>query len=68
MEKVLKPFVVLSTYVVLYALTYSFISAIVSAVFWINYFEVVNSSAMIIFLIIAVASHLIYATIKECEK
>ena len=68
MQKVLKPFVVLSTYVVLYALTYSFISAIVSAVFWINYFEVVNSSAMIIFLIIAVASHLIYATIKECEK
>jgi hypothetical protein len=68
MKKVLKPFVVLSTYVVLYAVTYSFISAIVSAVFWINYFEIVNSSAMIIFLIIAVASHLIYATIKECEK
>jgi len=68
MKNVLKPFVVLSTYVVLYAVTYSFISAIVSALFWINYVGVVNSSAMIITLIIAVASHLVYATMKECEK
>ena len=68
MQKVLKPFVVLSTYVVLHALTYSFISAIISAVFWMNYFEIVQSSAMKIILVIAVASHLIYATIKECEK
>lgn len=68
MEKVLKPFVVLCTYVVLYALTYSFISAIISAVFWVNYFEIVQSSAMKVLLVIAIASHLIYATIKECEK
>jgi hypothetical protein len=68
MEKVLKPFVVLTTYVVLYALTYSIISAVVSALFWTNYFEVVNSKAMIIILIIGVASHLLYAVIRECEK
>ena len=68
MQKVLKPFVVLCTYVVLYALTYSFISAVVSAVFWINYFEVIHSNAMGIFLVLAVGAHLIYATMKECEK
>jgi hypothetical protein len=68
MKNVLKPFVVLSTYVVLYAVTYSFISAIISALFWINYVGVVNSSPMIITLVIFAASHLIYATIKECEK
>jgi hypothetical protein len=68
MDKVLKPFVVLTTYVVLYALTYSVISAIVSVLFWMNYFEVVNSKSMILVLIIGVASHLIYAAIKECEK
>lgn len=68
MDKVLKPFVVLSTYVFLYAVTYALISAIVSALFWVNYFEVVNSKVMIIILIIGVASHLLYAVIKECES
>lgn len=68
MKNVLKPFVVLSTYVTLYAVTYSFISAVISALFWANYLEVVQSNWMIITLVIAVASHLIYATIKECEK
>jgi hypothetical protein len=68
MKNVLKPFVVLSTYVVLYAVTYSFISAIISALFWTNYLEVIHSSWTIITLIIAVASHLVYATMKECEK
>lgn len=68
MDKVLKPFVVLSTYVFLYAVTYALISAIISALFWLNYFEVVNSKAMIIILIIAVASHLLYAVIESCDK
>ena len=68
MEKVLKPFVVLTTYVVLYALTYSVISAIVSALFWINYFEVVQSGAMKVFLVIAICSHSLYALVVECEK
>ena len=68
MEKVLKPFVVLTTYVVLYALTYSVISAIVSALFWINYFEVVQSGAMKVVLVIAICSHSLYALVRECEK
>jgi len=68
MKKVLKPFVVLSTYVVLYAVTYSFISAIVSAVFWINYFEVIHSNPMGIFLILCAGAHIICGLIKESEK
>lgn len=68
MDKVLKPFVVLSTYVFLYAVTYAFISAIISALFWVNYLEVVNSKAMIIILIISVASHLLYEVIQACEN
>jgi len=68
MDKVLKPFVVLSTYVFLYAVTYALISAIVSALFWLNYLEVVNSAAMIIILIIAVVSHLFYALVEVCER
>lgn len=68
MEKVLKPFVVLTTYVVLYALTYSVISAIVSALFWINYFEVVQSGAMKTILVLSIVAHSIYALVVECEK
>jgi hypothetical protein len=68
MEKVLKPFVVLSTYVVLYAVTYSFISAVISALFWVNYFDVIHSNPMGIFLVLCAGSHLVYASIKECEK
>ena len=68
MDKVLKPFVVLTTYVVLYALTYSLISAIVSALFWINYFEVVQSGTMKVVLVIAICSHSLYALVQECEK
>ena len=65
MDKVLKPFVVLTTYVVLYALTYSVISAIFSAVFWLNYFDVIHSFGMIILLIIAVAAHSLYAIVES---
>jgi hypothetical protein len=68
MDKVLKPFVVATTYVVLYALTYSIISAIVSAVFWINYFEVVNHWSMKLILVLAIASHSLYALIESDSK
>jgi hypothetical protein len=68
MEKVLKPFVVLTTYVVLYALTYSVISAVVSALFWINYLEVVQSNAMKTILVLFSIAHSIYALVVECEK
>lgn len=43
MEKILKPFVVFITYVVLYGLTISAASAIVSLVLWANYLSVVTS-------------------------
>jgi hypothetical protein len=68
MDKVLKPFVVLTTYVVLYALTYSVISAIVSALFWTNYFEVVNHWSMKLLLVLAIASHSLYALIESDSK
>lgn len=68
MDKVLKPFVVLTTYVVLYALTYSLISAVVSALFWINYLEVVQSNAMKIILVLFAFAHSLYALVQESEK
>lgn len=68
MEKVLKPFVVSTTYVVLYAITYSLISAIVSALFWTNYLEVVNHWSMKLLLVLSVASHLLYALVQEEKK
>jgi len=68
MEKVIKPFVVSTTYVVLYALTYSLISAIVSALFWVNYLEVVNHWSMKLLLVFSVAAHTLYGVSKECEK
>lgn len=68
MKKVFKPFVVLSTYAFLYAVTYVFLSALISVVFWTDYFDIVQGSPMIIMLIIAVAAHLIYATSVECTK
>ena len=68
MDKVLKPFVVSTTYVVLYAITYSLISAIVSALFWTNYLEVVNDWSMKLLLVLSVASHLLYALVQEEKK
>jgi len=68
MDKVLKPFVVSTTYVVLYALTYSIISAIVSALFWTNYLEVVNHWSMKLLLVIAICSHSLYALVQEDTK
>jgi hypothetical protein len=68
MDKVLKPFVVSTTYVVLYALTYSIISAIVSALFWTNYLEVVNHWSMKLLLVLSVAAHSLYALVQEETK
>lgn len=64
MEKVLKPFVVLSTYVALYAVTYSFVCLLISATFWLNYFEVVRSIPMNIMLFISVLAHLCWLACK----
>jgi len=64
MEKVLKPFVVLSTYVVLYAVTYSFVCLLISATFWINYFDVVHSIPMCVTLFVGVLSHLCWLACK----
>jgi hypothetical protein len=68
MDKVLKPFVVLTTYVVLYALTYSIISAVVSALFWTNYLKVVNHWSMKLLLVLSVAAHSLYALVQEETK
>jgi len=68
MDKVLKPFVVSTTYVVLYAVTYSLISAIISALFWTNYLEVVNHWSMKLLLILSVLSHSLYALVQEETK
>ena len=64
MDKVLKPFVVLSTYATLYALTYSFVCLLISATFWINYFDVVKSIPMCVTLFVGVLSHLCWLTCK----
>lgn len=64
MEKVLKPFVVLCTYATLYALTYSFVCLLISATFWINYFDVVKSMPMNIILFLSVGIHLCWLSCK----
>lgn len=64
MEKVLKPFVVLCTYATLYAVTYSFACLLISATFWINYFEVVHSIPMCVALFVGVLSHLCWLACK----
>jgi len=64
MKKVLQPFVVLSTYVVLYAFTYSFVCLLISATFWLNYFDVVHSIPMCVALFIGVLGHLCWLSCK----
>ena len=64
MFNTLKPFVVLCTYVVLYAVSYMFISLVFALTFWVNYLSVVQNTFMIIALIVGIAAHIIYGAEK----
>lgn len=58
MEKTLKPFVVFTTYVALYCLTYSAAAAFIALTFWINYIEIVQNPVAVVILLLTVGCHL----------
>jgi len=68
MHKTLKPFVVLSTYAVLFALTYSFLCAVISLTFWVNYLEVAQNFFSVGVFIVGAGVSLCLAVVNTLES
>ncbi len=68
MDKILKPFIHFITYCVLYSVTITAASALISLTFWLNYIEVVQHVLTIGASLIVVLTHLAFNISKYLDK